>query len=450
MKKNKSFKSLKFQFIMFFSVFLITLILVTTMLGMRQLSRVVEKAIEIQGIYILERAVTLLDDDSFEALSKSLDVDDPYYKETRLKILNLIKTARMQKLLVGGVSIVFGILLLILFLNLIFPRIKNINNFLKELSSGEGDLTRQIKIEKEDEIGEMSAYFNLTIDKLNSAFSSFSQNASKISNAVYDLSASAKEITTTANEQSASVAEIVSTMENNKNLSGQVASKTIEVAELAAKTKEMSQHGADLHDANEEMMADIRDQNVKIVEEIRNLNDVLSGIGESVQLIDTIADKTKLIAFNAALEASSSGEAGLRFAVVASEIRRFADNVVESVLEIKDRISELQNAAQTLISEADTGSKAIDSGYNRMVEQKEVFINIVDVSQNVAVRSEQISNLSKQQELASAQIFTALKEISAGVKQFVAATASTSATADNLNGMSIQLKETIAQYRINV
>jgi methyl-accepting chemotaxis protein len=174
---------------------------------------------------------------------------------------------------------------------------------------------------------------------------------------------------------------------------------------------------------------------------------MLSRIDESVQLIDAIADQTKLIAFNAALEASSSGEAGSRFAVVASEIRRFADNVVESVMEIKEKIAEVQEASQALIAEANSGSRAIEAGYDRMVEQKEVFENIVDISQNVATRSRQISSLSKQQELASAQIFTALKEISAGVKQFVTATASTSATADNLNSMSIELKETLAKYQ---
>jgi methyl-accepting chemotaxis protein len=268
-----------------------------------------------------------------------------------------------------------------------------------------------------------------------------------VSTAACDLSASAREITTTANEQSASVAEIVSTMENNKNLSAQVASKTVEVAELAEKTRELSQRGADLRDANEGMMLDIRNKNAKIVDEIKNLTDMLSRIDESVQLIDTIADQTKLIAFNAALEASSAGEAGSRFSVVAGEIRRFADNVVESVAEIKEKISELQNASGTLISEANNGSRAIDTGYNRMVEQKEVFENIVDVSQNVAIRSQQISNLSKQQELASAQVFTVLKDISMGINQFVAATASTSVTVDKLNSMSIELKETLAKYQ---
>ena len=310
------------------------------------------------------------------------------------------------------------------------------------------DLSVHVEVKSNDEFGELMTALGSFLEKLKLAFASFNQNASMVSTAVFDLSASAKEITTTANEQSTSAAEIVSTMENNKNLSEQVAARTQEVAELAAETQNLSQRGAELHEANEDMMLDIRDQNSKIVDEIKNLTEVLSRIDESIQLIDTIADHTKLIAFNAALEASSSGEAGVRFAVVAGEIRRFADNVVESVSEIKDRISELQGASQILISEADNGTKAIDSGYNRMVEQKEVFGNIVDVSKNVAARSQQISNLSKQQELASAQIFTALKEISLGVKQFVTATSSTSTTADNLNTMSIGLQETLAQYQI--
>ena len=309
------------------------------------------------------------------------------------------------------------------------------------------DLSVTVNALSRDELGELMMALGGFLEKLKSAFASFNQNAAMVSTAVYDLSASAKEITTTANEQSASVAEIVSTMENSKNLSEQVATKTVEVADLAARTQELSQRGAELRDANQDMMMDIRDQNAKTIEEIRNLADMLSRIDESVQLIDAIADQTKLIAFNAALEASSSGEAGSRFAVVASEIRRFADNVVESVMEIKEKIAELQEASQALIAEANSGSRAIEAGYDRMVEQKEVFENIVDISQNVATRSQQISSLSKQQEFASAQIFTALKEISAGVKQFVTATASTSATADNLNSMSIALKETLAKYQ---
>jgi methyl-accepting chemotaxis protein len=309
------------------------------------------------------------------------------------------------------------------------------------------DLSAVLEVDSRDEFGELMTAFNQFLEKLRAAFVAFSHHASMVSSSVYDLSASAKEISTTANEQSTSVAEIVATMEDNKNLSRQAAIKTEEVAELMEQTQKLSRRGAELRDINQDMMQDIRDQNVKIIEEIMNLADMLNRIDETIGIIDSIADQTKLIAFNASLEASSSGGEGARFAVVAGEIRRFADSVAESTGEIKEKIEELQNASRALIEEANQGSQQIIHGYDRMVEQKTVFENIVEVSENVATRSRQISNLSKQQELASSQIFQALTEISAGVKQFVTATASTSKIADNLNVMSIELQETVNKYR---
>jgi methyl-accepting chemotaxis protein len=320
---------------------------------------------------------------------------------------------------------------------------------LKTLFKGlnENDLTLSLQINSMDEFGELMTAFNGFLHILRSTFGSFKQSAQLVSNSVFDLSSSSKQITTTANEQSSSVSEIVSTMEGSKNLSEQIAIKTTEVANLAIETQELSSKGADLREANQVMMEDIRVQNQKIISEIRNLSDMIIRISEAIRIIDGIADQTKLIAFNASLEASSSGEAGARFSVVASEIRRFADNVVESTREIKQKIEEVQGASQTLIAEANSGSKQIEIGYERMSEQKIVFEHIVDNSQNVATRSQQISNLSKQQELASSQIFTALKEISSGVKQFVIATSSTSKIADSLNGMSEELKGKVEKFR---
>ncbi|MDR2553270.1 MAG: methyl-accepting chemotaxis protein [Treponema sp.] len=311
----------------------------------------------------------------------------------------------------------------------------------------ENDLTLSLEVASRDEFGELMGAFNGFLNILRSTFGSFKQSAQLVANSVYDLSSSSKEITTTANEQSASVSEIVSTMESSKNLSEQIALKTTEVAQLASQTQDLSSKGAELREANHAMMEDIREQNQKIISEIRNLSEMIIRISEAIRIIDGIADQTKLIAFNASLEASSSGEAGARFSVVAAEIRRFADNVVESTREIKQKIEEVQGASQALIAEANNGSRQIELGYERMSEQKTVFEHIVENSQNVATRSQQISNLSKQQELASSQIFSALKEISAGVKQFVVATSSTSKIADSLNGMSEELKEKVEKYR---
>jgi len=349
-------------------------------------------------------------------------------------------------ILAAGISALAAFLIVFFTIHGIRKSTKTMEKVFKSLD--ENDLGAKAQILSRDEFGDFTSALNNFLQKLRTAFASFSQNASMVSASMFELSSSAKQISVTANEQSASVAEIVSTMENNKNLSCQTSEKTSVVAELAFRTQELSRRGAELRDFNEGMMLNIRSQNAKITEIIKNLADILSRIDESIQMIDSIADNTKLIAFNATLEASSSGEAGLRFAVVAGEIRRFADNVVESVYEIKEKITDLQDASGKLITEADNGTKAIDEGYNKMVEQKEVFENIVEASQNVVISSQQITNLSKQQEMASVQVFSALKEISTGVNQFVTATKITSETVEKLDKMSAELKEILSTYRI--
>jgi len=321
----------------------------------------------------------------------------------------------------------------------------NLRSLFKSLN--ENDLTLSLKVNSMDEFGELTLAFNGFLNVLRSTLGSFKQSTQLVADSVFDISSSSKEITTTANEQSASVSEIVSTMEGSKNLSEQIAFKTSDVAKLAIETQNLSTKGAELREANQSMMEEIIKQNQKIISEIRSLSDMIIRISEAIRIIDSIADQTKLIAFNASLEASSSGETGTRFSVVASEIRRFADNVADSTKEIKQKIEEVQKGSQILISEANHGSKQIEIGYERMSEQKIVFENIVENSQNVAAMSQQISNLSKQQELASSQIFIALKEISAGVKQFVIATSSTSKIADSLNGMSVDLKANVEKYK---
>jgi methyl-accepting chemotaxis protein len=83
------FNSLKFRFILIFSVFVAAISLVTAILGVRQLSKAVSDTFTMQGVSIVEKAASLIDGDSFEALAKSMDANDPFYEETRVKLLQL-------------------------------------------------------------------------------------------------------------------------------------------------------------------------------------------------------------------------------------------------------------------------------------------------------------------------------------------------------------------------
>ena len=85
----KLFHSLRFRFAALLSIFIIALIGIMSVLGIRQMSKAVAETFAAQGIYIVEKAVSLIDGDSFEVLAKSQDASDPFYEETRLKLLEL-------------------------------------------------------------------------------------------------------------------------------------------------------------------------------------------------------------------------------------------------------------------------------------------------------------------------------------------------------------------------
>jgi len=85
----KLLHSLKFRFVVFFSVFIVAMSVITAVLGIRQMSRAVSDTFAVQGISVVEKASALIDGDSFEALAKSQDSGDPFYEETRIKLLQL-------------------------------------------------------------------------------------------------------------------------------------------------------------------------------------------------------------------------------------------------------------------------------------------------------------------------------------------------------------------------
>ncbi len=212
-----------------------------------------------------------------------------------------------------------------------------------------GDMQTRIEMKTGDEFETLAFNFNKFMASFLEIINEMGHVIKTQLASVQHLSSSSREISTTANQQSASVSEIVSTMENNKELSMQIAGKTEEVAELADKTNISSEKGVELRAENMENMEEIKGKNSTIINEIKDLGNKITRINEIITIIDGIADQTKLIAFNASLEAASAGESGNRFGVVASEIRRFADNVVFSTKENKNKIEEIQGASNNLV-----------------------------------------------------------------------------------------------------
>ncbi len=350
----------------------------------------------------------------------------------------------------GGVAAVnIFTLLVAVFLTLTMTR-KPLNGLMKTLAgfagSGKKGLGAVVPTDLSDDFAYVGYLINRTLESFKEILGEIKNAAALLIASVQDLSVSAQEISTTSNQQAAAVKEIVSTMEDSDQLSKSIAGRLHEVSRIAAQTRETVEKGMLLVKASLAKMAEIRESNGQTINGIRSLSEKIESIWEIVTIINSIADQTKIIAFNAELEASAAGEAGKNFQIVAAEIRRLADSTVASTGEIKTKINEMQHSSDNLIIASEEGTEKIKEGSELSNRLNDIFGDIMSSADISAASAGQIEGSVNQQVAAFEQILLTLKQISEGIDNFVTSTKATSAASEKLRDMSETLNGVVKRY----
>ena len=228
-------------------------------------------------------------------------------------------------------------------------------------------------------------------------------------------------------------------MEDNTALSEDISQKIKDVSGVAAKTNGDVAEGVSYIEENVKQLQLIADTNLNTINGIKALGDKIENIWDIVTLINSVADQAKIIAFNAELEASSAGEAGKNFHIVATEIRRLADGIIDGTKEIKEKINEIQQSSDALILASENGTEKITQGVESAKNLESRFSSIKNASEITAESAEKITTIIQQQAIASEQILVTLKQIASGVENFTAATEHISKTSQNLKTIATEL-----------
>lgn len=247
-----------------------------------------------------------------------------------------------------------------------------------------------------------------------------------------ELSSISQNTASSSLEQSTGVKEILSTMEDTDRQNRNIVEKIADVTSVAEDIEKNVNAGFDTLQSNLDKMTEITDANVSTISGIRELGEKIGSIWEIVKIINDIADQTRIIAFNAELEASSAGESGKNFHIVANEVRRLAAGITNSVDQIKERITEIQHSSDNLIITSESGTEKIREGLELSEKLKEKFNDIQSSSEITVESSNQIKDIISQQSTAFDQIVTTVRQISSGIENFSNSTAMVNKTAQKL------------------
>ena len=328
-------------------------------------------------------------------------------------------------------SLMIGLLLLVVSLLLVYPLSVSLTRplalFQRQLVAITRtlDLSKRLETTDQAEFGELAAQTNSLLERLSFAINGVQRSSNQLTDTAHNLAYTAglvshntdkqqevsQSMAAAVEEMSSSVAEITSTMEELSASSTQIADYSQSVVEVANITLESSKKGAGAMQILQSRMSEIHQDSENSLDEIVQLGRKSKEISKVMDLINTVADQTKLIAFNAALEASSAGESGKRFSVVASEIRRLADSVTDSTHEIEDRIQEIQDAINRLVITSEKGASSIEMGMQVSSETAQDLNALVQAASKTSSAAQQISLSTRQQKTASSQVVTALRDI---------------------------------------
>ncbi|MBF0242019.1 MAG: bacteriohemerythrin [Desulfamplus sp.] len=275
---------------------------------------------------------------------------------------------------------------------------------LKDISEGEGDLTKRLHVDRPDEIGELCASFNSFIKRMNNIIVDISQNAQTVTAASAEglsvaeqMSEDSEDLSMRANTVAAASEEMSANMGSVAAASEESSTNLSIVAESASQMKqtlnEVAQSCSRARIISEKATSSVG----KASDKVKLLGEAAKEISKITEVITEIAEQTNLLALNATIEAARAGEAGKGFAVVASEIKHLATETTNATHDIINRVAGIQKSTDETVFEVGNISEVI-------VEVNDIVSTIAAAIEEQSVAATEVSDNIHQASLGIAEV----------------------------------------------
>ena len=284
---------------------------------------------------------------------------------------------------------------------------QNINNVvrsLREMASGEGDLTQRLQTRLKDEIGDLVNEFNAFVGNLQDIIRQVVTASEKVAGAVEGMSSVTEQTQSGMRRQRSEAEHLVTAIDEMSATVGDVARHASSASGAAADTDNEAKKGKQVVEATIETINSLAEEVEKAAEAMQRLHADTEEVGTVMDVIRGIAEQTNLLALNAAIEAARAGEHGRGFAVVADEVRTLASRTQDSTVKIEKTIEQLRNGANLVGEVMSHGRDQARTSVDQAAAAGSSLEAITTMAGTISDMNRQIATATEQQSTVANEI----------------------------------------------
>lgn len=273
-----------------------------------------------------------------------------------------------------------------------------------------GDLQKTIGIRADGEIGLLVDSVNELLEHLRRTVSTLQESTGVLTGAVQTLDAHTRKQDETVNLHGAALQQTHVTAQEIKQMSLLAAEKASGVLRTADQVEMISRAGEDAVNESASALTDIQGQVTEISDRIQQLQERAKDIGEVTGTVQSLADRTRMLAINATIEAVRSGEAGRGFAVVAKEMQGLAKASISSTMRVRAMLEEVSRAISGVVTASDSGLRRVEAGLGQVRTSGDKLHELTGLITEALQDMRQIAAAVGQQNQGITEIFTSVTQ----------------------------------------
>ncbi|MFL1468141.1 methyl-accepting chemotaxis protein [Marinobacter sp. HN1S83] len=352
-----------------------------------------------------------------------------------------------------AVGILVTALVVMIALSLVIGRsistsLSRIIGSLRNMASGEGDLTSRIEYQGRDELRELVDHFNLFVEKLHTSFGTIRNDVAKLNTVSGQLGSTSSRNLELISHQSQSIS-------STRNSVDELVISVEEVAGFAASASEQTRDAANFATSGQEKVERNATSIRLLVSEIESTSELVNQfdefstkVGGLLETIQAVAEQTNLLALNAAIEAARAGEHGRGFAVVADEVRGLAVRTHKSTEEIQGVISELSKLSTAAVESMNNSVGRAHEGVQATTESGEILNQILTSVQQISGLNEQIAAATYEQSTTFNQITSYMTDMHRNAESVMESTDELDTVSEDIQKVSHGLQSVASQFRV--